>query len=155
MIFLFYLWEFNDLRWGWCNTAIMFFIQLSCWCWMWITGAIFLLWAATKKRLLECALVNQYVSNSVIDISDVKMTIWFKLLTRVFKTLRGWLKANQVHGSQLVWMYRARNLTCYGHLIIYDSRIYVPLSLWQFYLQICHFGHQRIDKSCRHAKQYF
>ena len=116
------------------------------------------------KSLLECALVEQYVEDNIRDnISDVRMDELVQAISTDPDSLeclrlieRGWPKANQIYGSELARLYRARDqLTSYGNLIIYDSRMYVPTSLRQAYLHRCHSGHQGIDKCCRRARQYF
>lgn len=40
-------------------------------------------------------------------------------------------------------------------MILYDSRVFIPESLRRYYLELCHEGHQGIEKCITRAHQYF
>lgn len=70
--------------------------------------------------------------------------------------LKGWppIRANLT--GELAHLFVVRdNLSEYNGLLLYNSRIYIPKSLRDWYLNKCHEGHQGITKCRRRALKHF
>ena len=85
---------------------------------------------------MERVLVQQYVdyhignniSNDKIDEKVQAISTDFDLLECLRLIEEWWLKANQVYELKLARLYGAKiQLTSYGNLTIYDSRMYVSM----------------------------
>ena len=58
--------------------------------------------------------------------------------------------------KELLGLHGARErLTMYNGLLLYDARLYIPESLRSRYLELCHEGHQGIEKCRRRARRHF
>ena len=68
----------------------------------------------------------------------------------------GWPKSAASLTGELANLYVCRDkLSVYNDLILYGSRIYIPIALRAGYLQRCHEGHQGISKCRRRAQRHF
>ena len=70
--------------------------------------------------------------------------------------VNGWPSTNKRLEGEMVSLFACRNqLTLCQNVIFYDSRVYIPRSLWKSYLKYCHEGHQGITKCRRRAQRHF
>ena len=68
----------------------------------------------------------------------------------------GWPDTSDSLHSELSKLHSSRDrLSLYNGLILYDSRLYIPMSLRSKYLELCHEGHQGITKCRSRAQKHF
>lgn len=121
--------------------------------------------AYSELETIKCDDVETYV-HSVVSMSvysDLKEQEILDAMGKdkpAIQCLRymheGWPEGSHCLHGELVKLYTARNrLSLYNGLIMYEARIYIPLSLRTKYLELCHEGHQGVAKCRARAQRHF
>ena len=114
----------------------------------------------------ECAsielYVDSYVRNQLVDNvreSELRDALLKDALSQeCLKYIRDgeWPGNKSKMTGEMARLFSVKDsLTEYGGLILFDSRLYIPKSLREKYLQRCHEGHQGINKCRRRAQEIF
>ena len=103
----------------------------------------------------NCAIASVYtdsmlkgLSSSMLKCGDAMKCIEY--------VQSGWPESSEGFSSELCKLYSARDwLTVNVDLLYYRDRVYIPVSMRNWYLRKCHVGHQGITKCRRRAQSHF
>jgi len=121
--------------------------------------------STSDKTINECNEIERYVANIIEE--SLLNSYQERELIRAFSNDKdskllyeyleeGWPSDIDELSDELKKLYCARdNLTQYGELILFGSRLYIPKGLRIEYLKRCHEGHQGIVKCRRRAQELF
>ena len=117
------------------------------------------------RDIHECGMVECYVASNMKRIlpqnfreRELSQASLEDETCRELKNLISseWLVNVSELSPALKRLYQVRDkITLYGDIIMYESRLFIPESLRNKYLELCHEGHQGITKCQRRARQIF